>query len=86
MAKKKVLNLYKPQGVTPLELIDRFRQKHPEYKDEKLGYAGRLDPMAEGILLVLVGDENKKRKTYEDSVAGSATKRGLPLLLLLLAP
>lgn len=28
--------------------------------------AGRLDPMAEGLLLVLLGDENKKRNTYEN--------------------
>lgn len=29
-----------------------------------LGYAGRLDPMAEGVLVVLVGDENKRREAY----------------------
>lgn len=31
---------------------------------EKLSYAGRLDPMAEGVMLVLVGEENKKRDEY----------------------
>ncbi len=61
----KVLNVYKPVGVTPLQLIDKLRIKLPEYKNEIIGYAGRLDPMVEGVLLLLVGDENKKRKEYE---------------------
>lgn len=29
-----------------------------------MGYAGRLDPMAEGVLLILVGDELKNQKEY----------------------
>lgn len=62
---QKVLNLYKPIGVTPLQLIEQFKKENPEYKSQKLGYAGRLDPMAEGVLLVLVGEENEKRKEYE---------------------
>eukprot|EP01087_Luapelamoeba_hula_P020595 TRINITY_DN7053_c0_g1_i1.p1 TRINITY_DN7053_c0_g1~~TRINITY_DN7053_c0_g1_i1.p1 ORF type:complete len:396 (-),score=81.33 TRINITY_DN7053_c0_g1_i1:14-1201(-) len=31
----------------------------------KVGYAGRLDPMARGLLLCLVGDENKRQKGHE---------------------
>jgi tRNA pseudouridine55 synthase len=61
----KTLNLYKLIGLTPLQCIEQFRAKHPEYNSVKLGYAGRLDPMAEGLLLVLVGDENKKKHSYE---------------------
>src|SRR5579871_234239 len=60
-----ILNLYKPIGKTPLEVIREFQIQNPEYQNVKLGYAGRLDPMAEGVLLVLVGEENKKRKEYE---------------------
>lgn len=62
---QKVVNLFKPVGKTPLELIKEFQNQHPEYQNIKLGYAGRLDPMAEGILVVLLGDENLKRKEYE---------------------
>lgn len=58
--------LYKPIAITPLQLIDRLRKQYPKYENVKLGYAGRLDPMAEGLVLVLVGEENKKRKSYED--------------------
>jgi len=61
---KKVLNLYKARGETPLARIERFRAAHPEYKNVPLSYAGRLDPMAEGVLVVLAGDENKKRDEY----------------------
>ena len=55
----------KPISVTPLQAINSLRLMKPEYKDEIIGYAGRLDPMAQGLLLLLVGDENKKRKEYE---------------------
>jgi len=61
---KKVLNLYKKIGETPLERLYRFRTKNPKYKKEKMSYLGRLDPMAEGVLLVAVGEENKKRERY----------------------
>ena len=57
---KKILKLYKKEGETPLEAIERFRRKNPEYRNEKMTYAGRLDPMAEGVLLVLAGNECKK--------------------------
>ncbi len=57
--------LYKPLSVTPFELVKAYRlyAKIPNYVP--VGYAGRLDPQAEGILILLVGEENKERKTYE---------------------
>lgn len=61
---EKVLRLYKPLGQTPLQSLRQFQAEHPEYAHVKLGYAGRLDPMAEGLLLVMVGDENKNRAEY----------------------
>lgn len=57
--------VYKPPFVTPLEALDEFRKTNPEYQNATLGYAGRLDPLAQGLLLILVNDENKKRKEYE---------------------
>ncbi|MFA6296975.1 MAG: hypothetical protein WC629_00220 [Candidatus Paceibacterota bacterium] len=61
---KPVVTLYKNEGETPLECLDRFRVESLEYKDAVLSYIGRLDPMAEGLLLVLVGEENKNREKY----------------------
>jgi tRNA pseudouridine55 synthase len=47
----------KSRGETPLQLIDRLRIEKPELKSERLSYAGRLDPMATGLMLILVGSE-----------------------------
>lgn len=75
MALSQVLNLYKRRGETPLECLQRFRSKRPKYLGIKMTYAGRLDPMAEGVLLVLVGDKIKDKnkilsldKSYECEV------------------
>jgi tRNA pseudouridine55 synthase len=61
---KKVILLNKREGETPLEALDTFRTKHNAYKDVKMTYAGRLDPMASGLLLVLAGDETKNKEKY----------------------
>lgn len=62
----KVLNLYKQAGETPRERLERLRAQKPEYAHEVLSYAGRLDPMAEGVMITLVGSANKMRDAYLD--------------------
>ncbi|PSO45951.1 MAG: tRNA pseudouridine(55) synthase, partial [Parcubacteria group bacterium QH_9_35_7] len=57
--------LDKPISLTPLQTIEKFKEQNPKYKDKKMSYAGRLDPMAEGLLLCLVGEENKNREEYQ---------------------
>ena len=60
-----LLSIYKKQGETPLQCLDRLRVERPEFASLTLSYAGRLDPMASGLLLVLVGEEaNRNRKEY----------------------
>jgi tRNA pseudouridine55 synthase len=61
---KKIIILNKKEGETPLEALDNFRLKNPNYKDVKMTYAGRLDPMASGLLLVLAGEETKNKEKY----------------------
>ena len=61
---KKILLLNKKEGETPLEALENFRKKHKRYKDKKMTYAGRLDPMASGLLLVLAGEEIKNKEKY----------------------
>lgn len=61
-----VVNLYKNLGETPRERLERLRREMPHYEHEVLSYAGRLDPMAEGVLLCLVGSANKRREAYLD--------------------
>jgi tRNA pseudouridine55 synthase len=60
----KVFPLNKPAGLTPLQAVEQLRKKHPHLSGLKLGYAGRLDPMAEGLMLVLIGEENKNKTAY----------------------
>lgn len=59
-----VLNLYKQLGETPRERLERLRVQKPHYEQEVLSYAGRLDPMAEGVMLALVGSANQRREAY----------------------
>jgi tRNA pseudouridine55 synthase len=61
---KNIINLYKPVGMTPLQALGRFKLQNARYRKEKISYPGRLDPMAQGVLLLLVGDENKKMVQY----------------------
>ncbi|MEI7652945.1 MAG: hypothetical protein WCJ70_01545 [bacterium] len=55
--------VYKPRGKTPLECVRQYQKRNTT--DVVISYAGRLDPMAEGVLLLLVGEENNKRREYE---------------------
>lgn len=54
----------KKVGETPLQATERGRTEHTIAKHIPLAYAGRLDPVASGALLILVGDECKKQDTY----------------------
>ena len=60
----KILNLYKPVGITPNQLIQKLRIEYPELKDIKIGFAGRLDPLAHGVMLLMLGDATKERNKY----------------------
>ena len=58
----KTITFYKKIGETPLQCIDRLRREQPELADEKISYAGRLDPMAEGEMLFMIGGANHERE------------------------
>lgn len=60
----KTATIQKSVGQTPLECIEAFRQHTGIPSSVPLAYAGRLDPMASGTLLVLIGDECKKLAQY----------------------
>jgi tRNA pseudouridine55 synthase len=61
---EKYVVLEKRVGETPLDCAEKWRGEHPEYQGVSLAYAGRLDPMASGKLLILVGDECKRQTDY----------------------
>lgn len=51
-----LVNLYKPRFMTPKECLECFVLQNPEYAGVSATYAGRLDPMAEGVLPILFGE------------------------------
>ncbi|PKK87515.1 MAG: tRNA pseudouridine(55) synthase TruB, partial [Tenericutes bacterium HGW-Tenericutes-8] len=62
----------KPEGMTSFDVIRDLRKK---LKTKEIGHAGTLDPMATGLLVVLVGRTTKlsnlmlnKIKTYEAEI------------------
>lgn len=78
--------IHKDIGETSLEALESFRQLSGK-SAERLSYAGRLDPMAAGKLLVLEGEENDQRseflgldKTYEFSILFGASTDTFDLL------
>lgn len=54
--------VYKNIGQTPNELINEFKKKNSDAK--KVSFAGRLDPMAYGDMLLLTNKECKKQELY----------------------
>ena len=66
------LNVYKPIGITSSKTVIRIKNK---FKLSKIGHAGTIDPMAEGILPIAIGYTTKiisfldnKRKKYEFAI------------------
>lgn len=60
-----VLPVYKARAITCGQLITQFKTTFGNYTQEKISVAGRLDPMAEGLILLLIGEANKQRHFYE---------------------
>jgi tRNA pseudouridine(55) synthase len=56
--------LEKSVGETPLMALNAWRDASPDYRNVVASYAGRLDPMASGKLLVLLGEECKRQREY----------------------
>ena len=50
------LNVYKEQGYTSFDVVAKLRGI---LKQKKIGHTGTLDPMAEGVLLVCLGQATK---------------------------
>ncbi len=61
---QQLINVYKPLGMTPLEVIRKLKQTNSYLTEAKISYAGRLDPLAHGVLLLLVGENTKEKDRY----------------------
>jgi tRNA pseudouridine55 synthase len=58
-----ILKTEKKEGETPLELINRLRTEGV-ITDEKATYAGRLDPMASGAMIILTGEDVHRKEEF----------------------
>jgi len=59
-----IIVLNKPKGMTSFSAVNTIHK----LTREKAGHAGTLDPMAEGVLVVLLGRATKAAKKFESSV------------------
>jgi tRNA pseudouridine55 synthase len=79
-----IIRSFKARGETPLQCLDRVRREQAIDASVPMTYAGRLDPLASGELLILVGDACKQKdallnadKEYEIEVLfGVSTDTG----------
>ena len=53
-----VFNVYKPEGMTSTDVVRHFKYHLPKGFG-KIGHFGTLDPFAEGVLLVAIGQAPK---------------------------
>lgn len=58
-------NVYKPIGWSALDAIQAFKKEFPDFADAPMTYAGRLDPMAEGVVLLLSNEERHDGPTFQ---------------------
>jgi tRNA pseudouridine55 synthase len=59
-----VVHYYKQYTETLSAMLDRFKKEFPEYANEKITYAGRLDPMAEGQIVILTGHDVHRKEEF----------------------
>jgi tRNA pseudouridine(55) synthase len=74
-------------GETPLEALERARKAKNIPENIPMTYAGRLDPLVEGLLLILVGEAcktkdqyNRLDKTYEFEILSGVSTDTYDLL------
>ena len=62
-----ILNIDKPQGITSYDVVDVIKKLFPK---TKVGHTGTLDPVATGVLPILIGEATKlsNELTCEDKV------------------
>ena len=78
ISKQGWVNLYKPKNITSFNAINSIKKK---FQITKIGHAGTLDPMAEGVLPIAIGKATKlipyisiMKKEYEFTITwGSQT-------------
>jgi len=58
------LNVYKEKGWTSFDVVAKIRGLLGGGRKRKVGHAGTLDPLAEGVLIVLTDEDTKKQQGF----------------------
>lgn len=56
-----ILEVWKPYGITSVQFIKQFKLKH---NFSKITCTGRLDPLAQGTLILLTDDDTKQMQSF----------------------
>ncbi|MCI5050715.1 MAG: hypothetical protein MRY57_00180 [Candidatus Pacebacteria bacterium] len=59
-----IIPFFKRYGETLDRMLNRFRKEQSFYTESKITYAGRLDPMAEGTMLLLTDEDVHAKDDY----------------------
>lgn len=70
-----LLLVHKPPGMTSHDVVDVVRRR---LGTRRIGHTGTLDPMAEGLLILLVGPATKQQQAFQghDKVYEAAVRLG----------
>ena len=58
------IKIYKPIGVTPVQLVEKYKKENSI--DEKVSFAGRLDPMASGLMIILTNEHCLQQNNFHN--------------------
>lgn len=67
-----ILNIYKPKGITSFDVVARLRKI---LNIKKIGHTGTLDPLAQGVLPICVGDATRLIEYLPSGKSYRATAR-----------
>jgi tRNA pseudouridine55 synthase len=56
-----ILNVYKPKGWTSFDVVAKIKKQQ---NNQKVGHAGTLDPLAEGVLIILTDKDTKRQDDF----------------------
>lgn len=62
------INLYKPMGCSSFDLVKQVRRLFP--RGTKIGHGGTLDPLAQGVLPIAVGEATKTTAYLINEIKG----------------
>ena len=60
-----IIPVWKPVNITSYDIIRKIKSIDNSYK---VGHCGTLDPFAEGVVIICLGDSTKKSLTYMNKV------------------